>query len=216
MSSLTKIFSLKAEAKRELYELFDKEVRPLTKKPDGTIDTTALGLVDNDVDALRHAYVAGVYTMEYNAQTSDLLGRLNELTDFDYGIQACHADNMDLWNNAIGRKIAKKSKSRRELFDSLLIEMKNGGLILDPRDERKYRGEKAIKRRPKSFVIKIQENSTGANIEFLDLKRRIVLTKDEFIQAIRKGKYPGYAVKKHSNGEFPYSTRDKFSFNNLG
>lgn len=42
------------------------------------------------------------------------------------------------------------------------------------------------------------------------------MKKDVFIEAIRKGKYPGYAVKKHFSGEFPYSTRDKFSFNNLG
>lgn len=216
MSTLTKIFSLKDEALRELYALFDKEVRPLTKKPDGTIDPAALGLVDNDVDALRHAYVAGVYTMEYSEKTSDLLGRLNELIDFDYGVEGSHADNMDLWNNAIGRKVAKKAKTRRELFDSLIIEMKKGSLILNPRDERKYRGEKAIRRKPKTFVIKILENRTGANIEFLDMKRRIVLTKEEFIQAIRKGQYPGYAVKKHTSGEFPYSTRDKFSFNNLG
>ena len=69
---------------------------------------------------------------------------------------------------------------------------------------------------PKSFVIKVKENKTGANIQFLDVHRKIVLTKDEFIASIKQGKYPGYAVKKHYSGEFPYSTRDKFSFNNLG
>jgi hypothetical protein len=42
------------------------------------------------------------------------------------------------------------------------------------------------------------------------------MTKDDFIEAIRKGGYPGYAVRKHQSGEFPYSTRDRFSFNNLG
>lgn len=83
-------------------------------------------------------------------------------------------------------------------------------------DSRKYKGEKSIKRMPKSLVIKIKENKTGANVEFLDVRQRIVLTKDDFILAIKKGKYPGYAVRKHFSGEFPYSTRDKFSFNNLG
>jgi hypothetical protein len=43
-----------------------------------------------------------------------------------------------------------------------------------------------------------------------------MMTKEQFIDAIRAGGYPGYAVKKHYSGEFPYSTRDKFSFNNLG
>jgi hypothetical protein len=65
-------------------------------------------------------------------------------------------------------------------------------------------------------VIKIKENKTGSNVEFLDVRQRVVLSKDEFIQAIKSRKYPGYAVRKHSSGEFPYSTRDKFSFNNLG
>jgi hypothetical protein len=42
------------------------------------------------------------------------------------------------------------------------------------------------------------------------------MTKDDFIDAIRKREYPGYGIKKHQSGEFPYSTRDRFSFNNLG
>lgn len=93
--------------------------------------------------------------------------------------------------------------------------MKDGDLILTPTDPRRYKGEKRIKRIPKSFVIKIKENKSGANVEFLDVRQRKLLSKDEFIQAIRKGQYPGYAVRKHHSGDFPYSTRDRFSFNNL-
>ncbi len=84
------------------------------------------------------------------------------------------------------------------------------------KDTRKYKGEKSIKRMPKSFVIKIKENKTGANTEFLDIRKKVVMSKTDFIEAIRKGNYPGYAIRKHHSGEFPYSTRDKFSFNNLG
>jgi hypothetical protein len=76
--------------------------------------------------------------------------------------------------------------------------VKDGDLIISPTDLRKYKGEKSIKRMPKSLVIKIKENKTGANVEFLDVRQRIVLTKDDFILAIKKGKYPGYAVKNIS------------------
>jgi len=94
--------------------------------------------------------------------------------------------------------------------------LKGNELIIDLKDIRKYKGDKRIKRLPKSFVIKIKENKTGANIDFLDIRKRVVMTKVDFIEAIKKGKYPGYAIRKHQSGEFPYSTRDRFSFNNLG
>jgi hypothetical protein len=216
MNNLTKIFTLKDEAQNQLYEWFDKEVRSLPKKHDGTIDPYGHGLVDNDVDAMRHAFVSGVYTIEFSEKTAEMMGRLNEFQNFDYTSAAPGAENMDIWNNAIGRKVAKNAKTWRELYESLLKAMDTGDLILTPADPRKYKGEKSIKRIPKSFVIKIKENKTGANLEFLDVRRRKVMSKEVFIQAIREGRYPGYAIRKHQSGEFPYSTRDRFSFNNLG
>jgi hypothetical protein len=216
MNLLPKIITLKHEAQKEIYEFFDKEVRVLKKKSDDSIDEYALGLVDNDVDAMRHAYVSGVYVMEFSEQTSELLGRLNEFIDLNSESINKQSENMDLWNNSVGRKYGKKAKSKKELFELLLKALKNGELIIDPGDTRKYNGEKLIKRLPKYFVIKIKENKTGANLEFFDFHKRIVMTKDEFLTAIKSGKYPGYAIKKHFLGEYPYSTRDKFSFNNLG
>ncbi len=216
MSSLTKIYTLKDEALVQLYIWIDKEVRPLVKKPDGAIDQYGAGLIDNDIDALRHAFISGVYTIEFSSETAEFLGRLNEFRDFDSSSSAVGGENMDFWNNAVGRKIAKKAKTWRELYELLLKEVKDGDLIISPTDSRKYKGDKSIKRMPKYLVIKIKENKTGANVEFLDVRQRIVLTKDDFILAIKKGKYPGYAIRKHFSGEFPYSTRDKFSFNNLG
>ena len=123
---------------------------------------------------------------------------------------------MDLWNNSLGRAYGKKFKRGEELFFALLKALKSGELIITPNDSRKYKGAKIINRIPKSFVIKVKENKTGANIEFFDVRNKQMLTKEQFIGAIRAGRYPGYAVRKHYSGEFPYSTRDKFSFNNLG
>lgn len=217
MNNLIKIYTLKNEVQAELYQWFDKEVRQLTKNSNGVIDPYANGLADNDVDAMRHAYVSGVYTLEYGTQTAEILGRLNELKDFDSSSTTSEgSENMDLWNNAVGRRIAKRIKTRRELFEALLKIMKKGGLIVQPLDSRKYKGEKKIKQIPKSFVIKIKEEKTGANIEFLDIHKKVVMTKEDFIMAIKEGKYPGYGVRKHESGEIPYSIRDRFRFNNLG
>jgi len=211
-----RILFLMLEARSQAYQLIDALYKPMLKKPDGEIDEYARGLGNNDIDALRHAFVSGVYTIEYGEATADILGRLNEFKNFSFSTKEVPSENMDLWNNSIGRFYGKKAKTRKELFELLIKALKNGELIIDLKDLRKFKGEKSIKRMPKSFVIKIKENKTGANLEFLDVRLHIVMNKDEFLESIRKGKYPGYAIRKHHTGEFPYSTRDRFSFNNLG
>ena len=141
---------------------------------------------------------------------------MNEFASKDSQATSALSENMDLWNNAVGRIYGKKVKTRDELYLQLLKALKNDELIIDLKDTRQYKGKKSIKRMPNSFVIKIKESKTGANTEFLDIRKKVVMSKEDFILAIRKGGYPGYAVRKHYSGEFPYSTRDKFSFNNLG
>jgi hypothetical protein len=216
MGNILKIYHLKDEALADLYKRLDKDLRLMPKKSDGSIDIYGLGLEDNDVDALRHAFISGVYTIEYNEGTAELLGRLNEFTTFDSQSSSALSENMDLWNNAVGRFYGKKTKTRDDLYLELIKALKAKELIIDLKDPRKYKGEKKIKRLPKSFVIKIKENRTGANTVFLDVRNKLVMSKDDFVLAIRSGKYPGYAIRKHYSGEFPYSTRDRFSFNNLG
>lgn len=204
------------EARLEVYELIDKHYKPMPKKEDGSINQYARGLANNDIDALRHAFVRGVYTMEYGEFTADMLGRLNEIRHFNFGGKVDPSENMDLWNNAVGRKYGKKAKNRKDLFDLLLKSLKNKELIITPQDPRKYKGEKSIKRIPKNFVIKIKENKTGANIEFLDIHKKIVLSKEDFIKAIKEGNYPNYSYKTVDGVEIPISKRDRFKFNNLG
>lgn len=216
MEKIFRIYQLKDEALLDLYRRLDKDLRPMPKKSDGSIDPYGLGLEDNDVDALRHAFISGVYTLEYNASVAEMLGRLQEFSTFDSRSTSSLSENMDLWNNSVGRAYGRKATSWDELYQMLMKSLKEGELIIEPSDKRKYRGDRSIKRQPKSFVIKIKENKTGANTEFLDVRRKLVLTKDEFISAIRLGRYPGYAIRRHSSGEFPYSTRDRYSFNNLG
>lgn len=52
MRNILKIYHLKDEALMDLYKRLDKDLRPMPKKPDGSIDPYGLGLEDNDVDAL--------------------------------------------------------------------------------------------------------------------------------------------------------------------
>ena len=105
-------FSLKNEARDEAYEYFDKNIRNLTKDSNGKIDPRALGLAENDVDAFRHAYVSGVFTQVYSEDTADIFGRINEYSPLSWYSDAKNLGslNMDLWNNAIGRKYGNKTK----------------------------------------------------------------------------------------------------------
>jgi len=96
MGNILKIYYLKDEALIDLYKRLHKDLRPMPKKPDGSIDLYGIGLEDNDVDALRHAFISGVYTMEYNEGTAELLGRLNELSSLDSQSTSALSENMDL------------------------------------------------------------------------------------------------------------------------
>ncbi len=70
--------TLSNEAEQESYKYFDKYVRALPKKDDGTLDLARAPLQHNDVDAFRHAYVSGVFTHEYGEAAAKLAGWLNE------------------------------------------------------------------------------------------------------------------------------------------
>ncbi len=76
--SKIQLLNLEEEAKNEVYLLIDEHHRPLPKKKDGTIDEDAEGFQHNDVDALRHAYVSGVFTMEYSVGFASFLGGARE------------------------------------------------------------------------------------------------------------------------------------------
>jgi hypothetical protein len=213
---MVKIYTLKEEAKIEAYEFIERNLKKLPRNEDGSFNEFADGFADDDVDALRHAYVSGVYTMEYSEETAEKLGRLQELVFSDSSSAHPQSENMDLWNNAVGRKYGKKSKNREQLFKLLMEALKNGELIISPDDERKYKGEKYLKRKPKSLVIKIMENKTGANILFYDVFQKIVMTKEEFIDQIKAEKYPKYSIRVVDGQEIPFSKRDRFKYNNLG
>jgi len=210
-------FTLKNEARDEAYAYFDNEIRPLPKDSNSKIDPFAPGLDDNDVDAFRHAYVSGVFTQEYGKTAADIFGRLNEMNPIGHSQPGDSASkNMDLWNNAVGRKYGLKAKDRKSLLKCIRKAMKDGELILTPDDKRMYNGatnDPVYKSKP---VIVLQEGEKGRNEIFFDLDKKAMLTANEFISLIEAGKYPGYSIKIISGVATPVSKPDSRGTNNLG
>ena len=213
-------FQLKSEAEAEVYNLIDKNLRPLPKNSDGTINRTSNELYNNDVDALRHAFASGVFTMEYNESVAEIFGRLYELLPGGSSTETPSAlkkeTNMDLWNNAVGRKYGRKTKTREELFRYLIRAVKEGELIIDLKDTRKYKGASAIKNKPSGLVVVVEASATGENITFYDLDNKKILNKNDFISSIKSGNYSMYEIRNIKGEETPVSKRDRFNFNNLG
>ena len=164
---------------------------------------------NNDVDALRHAYVSGVFTMEYNATVAKILGDLNEIfphcpynrnTSPEGGER-----DMDDWNNRIGREHGEKPKTREELFEGLKKALKNGDLIVRPEDPRKNSSTEGPVR---ESVVVLKESETGENLSFLDVKSLAAMSREEFVSLIKAGKYRDYEIRNIGGKEIPASKRD--------
>jgi hypothetical protein len=205
---------LKDEAEMEGYIYFDKHIRALPKKPDGTVDTLQPGFHNNDVDAFRHAYVSGVFTHEYGEKIARFLGWLNEFANI--APESRDENNMDCWNNEVGRKLALKYKTREQLADAIKNALANGELITAPSDERVYEGVMVPRPTGHHSVIVLKESSTGANELFFDMKEDRTMTRAEFVEDIDSGKYPGYTTRTIGGVVYPVSKRDLINANNLG
>ena len=209
-------FTLENEVTDEIYILIDKHLKPLPKNPDGSIDKEADGFQHNDVDALRHAYASGVFTMEYGKTVASFLGIAREIFLGNSGRNAAKSRNMDLWNNSVGRKYGKKAKARKELFQLLLKALKNGELIIHLEDTREYPSKADISsEKMGSRVIVIAETKSGENILFLDTIEGMIFSRDEFVARIKRGEYEkAYEVRMMKGKEIPASKRD--GTDNLG
>ena len=119
-------------------------------------------------------------------------------------------------NNSIGRKYGKKSKTRKELFQHLLQALKNGELITDLNDERKYSAntETVGPQNVTERVIVLKESETGENLLFLDTHKMLAFSREEFVVRIKNGEYGDYEIRKIGGKEVPASKRD--GRNNLG
>ncbi|MFA6238825.1 MAG: hypothetical protein WC635_15925 [Bacteriovorax sp.] len=210
---------LKEEVTAEVYNFIDKYYKKLPRNKDGRIDGIGKDFLDNDVDALRHAYASGVFTQEYGETAAEFLGVLTELMP-GLGRSTTNnpqSENMDLWNNAVGRKYGKKTTGRLKLFKFLLKAIKNNEMIISPfGDQRIYKGKKIDSDNLKSKVVVIKESRKGMNLLYLDVNKLTFLTKPEFLMAIKNGHYLGYQIRNIKGEETPVSKKDKLVPNNLG
>ncbi len=204
--------ALLQEAEMDGYLYFDANIRPLPKQSDGAIDTLKPGFQDNDVDAFRHAYVSGVFALEYGEKVAWVLGWMNELA-FPSSIPD---RNMDLWNNAVGRALAKTHRTKEGLADAVKDALGSGKLIVTPNDARVYQGASVSRPVGRNSVVVLKQSKTGANELFFDCETAKGMTRAEFVEAIVNAQYPGYEVRTINGVKVPVSKRDGSSTNNLG
>ncbi len=211
--------NVKNEAEAESYEYFDRHIRALPKSASGKIDPKQDGFHDNDVDAFRHAYVSGVFTQEYGETAADTFGRMNENLD-PASIYSNSTNpgskNMDLWNNAVGRKYGLKFRDRQHLAKALHKALKNGEMIIDLKDKREYLGANHDPVNKTKPVIVLQEGEKGRNVLFYDTVKKQILSAGEFVALIEGAQYPDYAVKTIHGVPTPVSNPDNRGTNNLG
>lgn len=210
--------SLREESRDQLYSFVDKYYKKLPKV-DGKITGTGKEFLDNDIDALRHAFVSGVFTQEYSEVVANVFGLMNEWAPGlgSSSSYSSNSKNMDLWNNAVGRRYGKKTKGRFKLFKLLLKALKNGELIISPdTDSRKYNGKVFDLENSKKKVIVIKESKKGKNLSYLDLNQMKFLSRDDFLSEIKLGHYPRYEIKIINRQETPVSKKDGITPNNLG
>ena len=215
---LFNIFTIRNEALKEAYIYFDKKIRLLPKDKAGNIDESAAGFADNDVDAFRHAYVSGVLTQEFDVNTAKFAGIMNEVFSINGSNPSTSdaAENMDYWNNAVGRKYGKKTSSRTELAKMLHKAMKQGEMIINLTDPRQYKGDMSFKVDPEKPVVVLSESDTRRNELFVDMILGTIMNREEFVSDIQSGKYPGYTVASIDNIVTPMSEVAGRTDNNLG
>ncbi len=206
------------KSRDEAYKYFDKNIRRLSRRADGTIDPDAPSLNDNDVDAFRHAYVSGVFTQSYGEKTANILGLLNEFDPAGSfsNFASPRSRIMDLWNNRVGRKYGKSTRGRKTLLKLIHKALKRGELIVDLKDPREFAGKIKPPKQLAKPIVALTKSGSGRNETYYDLMKKTVMSREEFVALIHAGEYPGYSVKLIRGAETPVSKRDGRRINNIG
>ena len=111
---------------------------------------------NNEADAFKHAFMQARTTVIYGTSISKIFADLHERNGNKYYSQSKGEENMDKWNNAQGREIAKeiineynptlikmyKNSGRLDdlIAKKVMERMRAGKLITHPSDKRKYTG----------------------------------------------------------------------------
>lgn len=212
------ILGLKAACENESYEFADRFIRKLPRKSDGSFDLSSGEFYDNDIDAIRHSYTAGIFTQEYGEKVTEILGDMNELVPLggNSSSNSPNSKNMDLWNNRIGRKLGLKTLGKLKLFKLILKALKNDELIIDPENDPRVNKVSSFKMITKNKVFVVKESKKGKNLNYFDFEKCLILSRIEFISEIKMGNYPFYEIRIVKGDETPVSKKDKNIPNNLG
>ena len=83
-------------------------------------------------------------------------------------------------------------------------------MIFNLNDQRKYlTNEDFEKEKIKDKVIVLKENKTGENVQFLDTKKLLILSREDFLARIKRGEYGDeYEIRMIEGKEIPTSKRD--------
>ena len=108
---------------------------------------------NNEADAFKHTFMQARLTVQYNNSMAKAAGNFHEIDGNLRKGQTKGEENMDLWNNNIGRQIGKEIREEmdherkiytKEEVDDLIAakvmqRMRNGDLITHPDDPRKFK-----------------------------------------------------------------------------
>lgn len=113
---------------------------------------------NDEIDAFRHCFSQALLTLKFSEGFAKNFGTVYEIQGDIFDHQNRNERNMDQWNNAIGREIAREVKTITEgknytpqeiediVAEKVYKHMKNGDLITNPSDKRKF-NEKTFKDR---------------------------------------------------------------------
>ena len=106
---------------------------------------------NNEADAFKHTFMQAQLSLMFGKFVAEQLGNKHERDGNNKMGQSKSEENMDLWNNQQGREIAKEiireygamqfpfsQKTKDIIAQKVMEKMKNGDLITDPKDKRRY------------------------------------------------------------------------------
>lgn len=140
---------------------------------------------NNEADAFKHTFMQAILTINYNNILSKIIGDLHEINGkINYG-QSKDEENMDKWNNRVGRLIGKEIKkeykdklnsmSEKEIDDiiaqKVMQRMRMGKLITTPSDKRKYTG--FASNIPEDKIFTAEEIGNLSTDDFEELEDKI-------------------------------------------
>lgn len=168
--------------------------------------------LNDEVDAFRHTFMQALLSLKIGETAARRLGTAWEIQGSLSRDQDSNERNMDQWNNAVGREIAREVKTTIEgknytpqeiediVAEKVMQRMRKGDLITNPNtDHRKFNERSFMDRilHPKNRVFHKGENITMNDLEnnpdmmdaYLDqaLERRGLPSREELDNKVASG-----------------------------